>query len=233
MDDRHEHESFDERLLDHHLNRLDPDRAEHVEQAVASSPELAARSRALRDLLRLLDADAPPSPPADLADRVMAYVERHERVIPSPRPAAAAPARGRAWALGWWDLAAAAACLVLFFSLAVPGYNRAKSVSHRGRCLDHLRSVSAAMTAYAHANNGYLPHAGFIADASWLPTNRPGLTYASNTRHVFQLVHQGYLPDLRVFICPADPNGKPMSPTTPPASPISPNGEITPTASSS
>jgi len=213
MDDRSE--SFDELLLDLHLNRLGTDRAERVEQEVANSPELAVRSRALRDLLRLLDADSPPPPPADLPDRVLAYIERHERVIPMPRPAEAAvggQSAGHGWTLGWWDLAAAAACLILFFSLAVPGYHRAKSVSQRSRCLNQLSAISGAMTAYGQANNGYLPHAGYIAEASWLPTNRPDVPYASNTRHVFPLVQQGYLPSPRVFICPADPNGRPMSP---------------------
>ena len=203
--------NWDELLLDLHLNRLDAGRAEELEQQVAGSPELAAKSRGLRELLRLLDADAP-QPPADLADRVMAYIERQDRVIELPKVAASGQrVAGRGWRYGWRDLVAAAACLILFFSVALPGFNKVRSAGYRSRCLDNLHVIAGAMDSYGQANAGYLPHDTYVPGASWLPTNNPNVPYASNTRHVFRIVAQGYVGNLRVFICPADPNGKPMT----------------------
>ncbi|HSW46256.1 MAG TPA: hypothetical protein VLM89_11870 [Phycisphaerae bacterium] len=208
--------SFDDRLLDLHLNRLSAEETEQVEQEVAGAPETAGRSRALRDLLKLLDANEV-QPPANLADRILAHVERRERAIPFSRERERTAARsgdrvaGRGYSFGWRDLAAAAACLVLFFSVAIPGFNKARSVSQRTRCLDNQQMISSAMTSYGQANAGYLPYSGYIPGASWLPTNDPQVPFASNTQHVFRLIKQGYLPNVQVFICPADRNGRPLT----------------------
>jgi hypothetical protein len=205
--------NWDDLLLDLHLNRLEAGEIQELEQQVADSPELAAKSRGLRELLRLLDADAT-QPPADLADRVMAYIERQDRVIELPKVPTAVSGReaaGRGGRYGWRDLVAAAACLVLFFSVALPGYNKVRSAGYRSQCLNNLRAIAGAMDSYVQANAGYLPYDTYVPGASWLPTNNPNVPYASNTRHVFRIVAQGYVPNLRIFICPADPNGKPMT----------------------
>jgi hypothetical protein len=203
--------NWDELLLDLHLNRLEAGEIQELEQQVADSPQLAAKSRGLRELLRLLDADAP-QPPADLADRVMAYVERQDRIIQLPKvPASGRNVAGRGWRYGWRDLVTAAACLVLFFSVALPGYHRVRSAGYRSQCLNNLRVIAGAMDSYGRANAGYLPYDGYVPGASWLPTNNPNVPYASNTRHVFRIVTQGYVPNMQIFICPAGPNGKPMT----------------------
>src|SRR5262245_39241807 len=85
-------ENIEFQLLDLHLNRLDPGQALAVEEAIAASPELASQSRALRDVLSLLDRHQVPDPPTDLVESVMARIEAEPRVIPFPQKAAAAAA---------------------------------------------------------------------------------------------------------------------------------------------
>ena len=67
---REEPQAIESMLLDLHLNRLEGDQAREVEETLAQSPDLAGKSRALRDLLGLLDAVEAPEPSADLADSV-------------------------------------------------------------------------------------------------------------------------------------------------------------------
>ncbi len=204
--------SWDDLLLDLHLRRLEADQAEEVEQEVASSPELAAKSRGLRELLHLLDADEVTTP-AGLADRVIARIEAHDHVIPMREAPVAAGERSAGWgfSFAWRDLVAVAACIVLFFSLAVPGYRKVQNVSNRSLCLNNLRTISNASTAYAQANGGFLPYANYVPRGSWLPVSDPKAPVDSNSRHTFRLVTQRYVPDVRLFICPADKNGRPMS----------------------
>ncbi len=208
--------SWDDLLLDLHLGRLDAERAAEVEEAIASSPDLADKSRGLRELLHLLDADTVDTP-AGLADRVMARIESTDRVIPMPEAAVASgqEVRSRGFSFAWRDLLAVAACLVLFFSVAVPGFSKAQNSSRRSRCLTNLRTISNASTLYADAHGGYLPYANHIAGGSWLPTTDPAVPAAPNSRHVFTLARRRYVPNIRVFICPADKNGRPMGPCDP------------------
>jgi hypothetical protein len=204
-------ESWDDLLLDLHLRRLDAERAAEVEQEVASSPELAAKSRGLRELLHLLDADEVVTP-AGLADRVIARIEAHDRVIPMPEPALATGQQdgGGGFSYAWRDLLAAAACIVLFFSLAVPGWQKVQNVSYRSQCLGNLQGISKASTSYALANGGCLPYANYVKDGSWLPPADPKVPFDSNSRHMFNLATQRYVRDVRIFICQADKNGRPV-----------------------
>jgi len=200
-------ERWDEMLLDLHLGRLNTRQAERLRARLAESPELAARSRALGAVLRALDADAAPEPPCDLAERVLDYVEQRTAVVPMSAASPDRPAVSRGtWA--WRDVLAAAACVVLFFTVFVPGYWKARQVSARYRCLSHIRQISDGMMQYAAANSGFLPYAGYVPGGSWLPGS--ATHPASNTRHVFRLVRQGHVPNVRIFLCPADKLGRPM-----------------------
>src|SRR5262245_19907335 len=86
-------ERIESLLLDLHRSRLNREQALEVGEAVAASPELAGQSRALRDVLSLLDRYETPEAPAGLVDSVMSRVEGEPRVLPFPKdPAAAAAA---------------------------------------------------------------------------------------------------------------------------------------------
>ena len=55
MTDGTESERIETLLLDLHLNRLDEDQRQRVEEALACSSELACKSEVLGELMRLLD----------------------------------------------------------------------------------------------------------------------------------------------------------------------------------
>ncbi len=204
-------------LLDLHLGRLEPRQAAEVEEAVAGSPELAARSRALRELLGRLDRDEAPDPPDDLADRVLERIEAQTAPIRFPEAASALPA-GRARdlsagpLLSLRELITIAACITLFVGVFVPGYYKAQSVARRSVCRDNLRQIWSAMGLYAADHNGHVAYAGYVPGGSWLPApvRIPNVPRASNTRHVFRLVRGGYIVQPRVFICPAEADARPM-----------------------
>lgn len=206
-------ESIESLLLDWHLGQLDAEQRIQVEEALAQSPELAQQSQKLQALLHVLDADEEPVAPPDLTQTVMARIQERANVIPFPQAAAAhsAPqvaARGPSLALR--DVIAVAACIALFVGIAVPGYFKAHNLSLRQRCQDNLRQVSNATTSYGQSNAGFLPYANYIKGGTWLPGQNRNVPRASNTRHMFNLVSQGYVPNVRVFVCPASKDGRPM-----------------------
>jgi len=205
-------ESIESLLLDWHLGRLEATQRVQIEEALTRSPELALRSQRLRTLLSLLDADEP-VPPPDLAGSVMARIQERTKVIPLPEVSAArsvheVAARGPSLALR--DVIAIAACVALFVGIAVPGYFKAHNVSLRHRCQNHLHQISDAMASYGQAHAGFLPYASYIPGGTWLPGQGRNVPRASNTRHVFKLVRQGYIRNVRVFLCPASKDGRPM-----------------------
>lgn len=211
-----ERENIESLLLDLHLNRLGADQAREVEEALAASGELARQSRALRDLLGLLDKADVPEPPGDLADAVMARIDAQTAPVPfremSPVPAEERPGVSGHPMLSLRELIAIAACITLFVGIFVPGYQKAQNVARRTMCRNNLNSMSIGYSAYAQQNNGFLPWFGYAPDASWLPVRTPDVPRYSNTRTMFVLLKQGLISndDPRLFICPAMPNAQPM-----------------------
>jgi len=205
-------ESLESLLLDWHLGRLDATQSVQITEALARSPVLTLQSDRLRALLNLLDADEV-VPPPDLARTVCAGIQERTKVIPMPEVSAARSAQEvavRGPSLALRDVIAIAACVTLFVGIAVPGYFKARNVSMRHRCLDNLRQVSGAMTSYSQAHAGFLPYADYIPGGAWLPGRTRNVPRASNTRHVFKLVRQGYVTNIRIFVCPASKDGRPM-----------------------
>jgi hypothetical protein len=213
---REEPQAIESMLLDLHLNRLDVDQARQVEEALAQSPDLAGKSRALRDLLGLLDTVEVPEPSARLADSVMARIDEHTRPVPfeamTPVPAGESREVSGSHVLSLRELIAIAACITLFVGIFVPGYQKAQNIARRTMCRSSLNAMSVGYSAYAQQNNGFLPWFGYAPKASWLPTPTPNVARYSNTRTVFILLQQGLIPkdNPRVFTCPSMPNARPM-----------------------
>lgn len=208
----------DSMLLDWHLGYLEGKEAHPLQAALQSSPELAARSRALRDLFNLLDQPPAPRPPENLADKVLTFIDERTRVVAFAEAEASDSIRtGREVAGGWFsgswrDVLAVAACIALFIVVAVPGYYRAQDASRRYACLGNLKTIATAGIHYAQANDGYLPYANYVPGAAWSPAGAArGAPVASNSRHVFRLTRGNYLPTMRVFLCPGYREGRPMA----------------------
>lgn len=197
-------------LLDWHLGQLDDDERQRVERALADSPELVQYSERLQGLLKVLDADAEPVPPANLVENVMTRIQERTKVIQMPAATSGQEVAARFPSLALRDIIAIAACITLFIGIAIPGYFKVHNVSQRRRCLSNMRTVSNAMTDYSQAHAGFLPYVDYVKGGTWLPEQNRDKPQASNTRHVYKLVREGYLPNTRVFLCPADKHGRPM-----------------------
>jgi len=210
-------ESIESLLLDLYLDRLDQEEAARVEHEVANSPERATQSRAIREVLGLLDQYATPEPPADLAESVMSRIEEQTAVLPfSERVSAIPPGTAHDLSaspvLSLRELIAIAACITLFVGIFVPGYFKAQNIARRNYCQNNLRQVWTAMASYAQDYNGHLTYAQHVPGGNWLPqpVRTPNVARASNTRHVFKLLQGGYVQNERVFICPSAPDARPM-----------------------
>jgi hypothetical protein len=202
-------------LLDLHLNRIEPGQSLQVEEALASSAELASQSRALRDMLTLLDRYEVAEPSGDLVDQVMLRIDSEPHVIPFPKERAMAALRtGQEAAtmavLSLRELVAIAACITLFVGVFVPGYFKAQNVARRTLCRNNLQQVYAGLVSYSNQNNAYLPFTGFVPNASWMSTRAPNVRRVSATGPLFAVLRGGYVPNSRVFICPSAPNSRPM-----------------------
>lgn len=228
-------DTFEARLLDWHLGQLDDAEAQTLKQELEASPALQAKSDHLAALLGLLEQNAAPEPPADLNTRILSAVDaleaetanetttlqdtaeadRHpilsfhetpRETVPGERIGGFIPRY-----LAWRDMLAIAACIVLFIGIAVPGYFKAQSVATRHRCLNNLRQIYTGLDNYAQANANVLPFLDYVPEGTWRRDGMDGRPVASNTRHVYRLLEQGYTPDPNIFVCPAAPNGKPMA----------------------
>jgi len=211
-------ENLESQLLDYHLNRLDPTQAAEVEKAVNASEKVAAQSRNLAEVTRLLDGYHTPEPPADLADSIMARINEEPSVLPFEQPKASMTSSATGGtggmsagpAISLRELAAIAACVALFVGIFVPGYFKAQKMAYRNRCKHNLNLVMQGMAQYAEENEGYVTYAGYVPGGSWLPTRAPNVKRVSNTRPLFKLLQGNYVKGARVFICPADSFGRPM-----------------------
>jgi len=202
-------------LLDLHLQQLDAEQAARVNEAVAGLPDVAEKNNRLCEVLSLLDRYPAPPARSGLAEAVLQKVESQTAIYPFERRASAVPA-GSAHdlsaspALSLRELIAIAACVTLFVGIFVPGYFKAQNIALRNRCLSNLRQIWDGASQFAEAHEGHLAHAGYVPDASWLPTRVPNVKRVSNTAYMFRLVKDGYVRDTRIFICPAAPNARPM-----------------------
>jgi hypothetical protein len=208
-------EPIESLLLDLHLNRLDSQQVREVEQALDDSAELRDRSRALHDVISLLDHYEAPEPPADLAESVMARINEKNRVYPFADAAAALPAAGgqemsATPVVSLRELIAIAACITLFVGIFVPGYFKAQNIARRNLCRENIRQIYAGLTAYAQENDGYLAYAGFVPNGSWMPTRSANVPRVSNSKPLYSLVRGDYVPSTRVFICPSAPHARVM-----------------------
>jgi hypothetical protein len=205
-------------LIDLHLGRLPAEEADSLRAAMNASPELHAQSEGCRRLLSALDAYEAPTTPSRLVDAILNRIAESEALIPFPSVDSAEEAlpngvertlAGSA-VLSLRELITIAACIVLFVGIFVPGYYKAQAISKRNLCAENMSQIYAGLGAYAQANSGYLPNAGAIPGGSWLPVRIPGVLRASNTRHIYLLLKDGYVNNARIFLCPGRGDGVPM-----------------------
>lgn len=208
---------FDPILIDLAMGRLPADEAHAVRQRLASDPQLARQYEALSLTFENLNAAAVPlSAPVGLADRIAARVAgarplsvRHAQVTPADVEDSDAPVGFIVRISNMRDTIAVAAMLVLAVGLGIPGMLSVRDRSQRIACSANLAQLGVASQQYAATYAGALPFAGWSQEASWRPTDDPGVEVLPNRRHSYRLVRLSYV-DPRVFVCPSQ-DDRPMS----------------------
>ncbi len=200
----------EELILDFHLDRLAEEERSWITAELARDAELRAKSDRLGRILQPLDHSSLAPAPASLAENVLDYVARATDPLlrvpftgDSGRPLRFPFLRAR-------EFIAAAACILLLVTVAVPGVSEVRHRSQRAACASHLGMIFRGASAYQHAYGDSLPFAGSVANASWLPGGSGEAPFASNSRHPYLLVKLGYGPAPKDFICPGDADAEAM-----------------------
>ena len=202
-----------ELLLDYHLDRLEADERVRVEGWLEEDSALQASHRNLLEVLRPLDAWTVPAADPDLADNVLRAVERSRKLRdlshqPEWQATATAASGGgsRGFLFTGRELLAAAACILLVFSLLVPGISKVRRDAQRGQCASNMHSIHQGLSSYQNMFTSSVPFMAGIPGASWLPggDGAPQRPTQSNSRHVYRVLKLRLVPRAEAFICPAD-----------------------------
>lgn len=192
-------------LLDSRFDELDPDDRRWLEERLAQDAEWARADRALGRVLGRLDAHWTPVTPANLADKVLRYVERHgAQTAAGPQSIAAERNPVIPGQFRLRDLMMLAACVALFVGGMTPALMHLRESARRVRCADNMSVIYQALSQYGREFGGALPSAGTLTGASWLYSRPTSLPHASNSRHLYLLVSQGLLGE-EWFRCPSSP----------------------------
>jgi hypothetical protein len=206
-------------FLGYVLDALEPDERQSLEARIERDPRLADQVALFQRAVAILDDGKSCEPPAGLAERTCALVQRDreatgwpglkqvgvpplgggsaEAGTPTSRPAEKKGTReplslpGRAWRA--IDIAAALAICVVLGALIFPLINASRASSQITACANKLRELGVALTAYSEHHNGMFPEV----------PERGNLGAAG----VFgpTLVDDGYLRDPRALVCPGSP----------------------------
>ena len=202
-----------QRVLDYHLHLDEEGERRETDALLAKDAEVRQLSESVRRMLRPLASWPAETPPDYLAERTMQLIEHHDqtrRLAESTRESAGSgqagdtgKGRGR-WILGnLRDFVAVAATIMLVLMVSRPGVRYARQVSNKLNCASQMRQVGVGLSEYALDYQGSLPDVAHQPGAKWWNVGSQDDVNSSNTRNVFLLVKNGYLP-ARVFLCPGE-----------------------------
>jgi hypothetical protein len=194
------------------LSPADADALDAVLQQSPASPASPEREARVREWLALLAAAPSPQPPADLADRTLALIER-ERMKFAPAPAAepdfAGPVRRR-WTRHVAEIGAMAVAASLLLAVVFVGIGQARQSGARTVCATNLKAWATAFQTYGAANSNALPALATPADRNWLHSNDPAAA-RSNAANLLPLLRTG-LVTVANLTCAGDPaTARPVS----------------------
>lgn len=200
-----------QRLLDYHLHLDNPDDRTETERTMAHDPEAQRLSKALQQQLKPLDRLAEQTAPAGLAEATLTYIAQHNQaqrlaqtsasIAHGRRSHAAASGTGRWIMSNLRDVIAVAACVGLLVMIGQPGIQSMRNVANQAACASQLRQVGTGLAGYAADNNGFMPYVHHKPGATWWNVGEQGSENTSNTRNVYLLVKNGYVP-AGAFRCP-------------------------------
>jgi len=197
-------------LIDFHLRQLDEPHAGDVRRRLEEDGPFAAASRDVANALGAVNLLPEREPPADLVARTMARIQRAKQAGEAfAREELARPLVRPTFSLR--EGAIVAASLLILASVFVPSVREARRVGRAGQCGANIGQIGTGVQAFANANNGFLPSAG--GDFRWLPTRGRESGGGANSRALFLLVREKYVPQV-VFLCPAAPSDQPFQITS-------------------
>lgn len=197
-------EPMEDLLLEWHLGLIDGDARVRIEEELRRNSALKAKSDRLGRILQPLDHWTTGPVPAHLEAAILRRVRTdstRERVSGGAIESEAYAPPGPRYTLR--DFLAVAACILLVFSVMIPGLSSARERSRRIACASNLKSVGDGVTMYQAAFGGWLPFAGIEDDAAWLPEASAARPYSSNSRHGFLLLKYELVNAPSNFVCPS------------------------------
>ncbi len=114
----------------------------------------------------------------------------------------------------WGDMfrrLATAAAFIIVGSVLITSYKvmsgYARQSAQRQVCKKQLSNIFQGINSYANDNDGKQPMAAGAANTPWWMLGKQTQEDASNTRHMWRVVKNGYV-DAADFICPGSPQDK-------------------------
>jgi hypothetical protein len=230
-------------LLDLHLDRLDGDDRAWLTAELRRDAELRSANDRLCRVLQPLDQWTVPQTPPNFADRIIRHIEQSRSEFQDSASAFAGSGFGvsgkgrppiialvgmdepatpdrdagmRGFFFSMREILAAAACILLLFSVLVPGV---RSRSEQAVCRSRMHSIGQGVSMYQDVSMASLPFAGSLSRAPWLPSARPDRQrdFQSNSRHSYLVLRLGLVDSPQAFVCPSSVNARAMNPSVIPS----------------
>ncbi|MHC4265380.1 MAG: hypothetical protein ACYSUK_05535 [Planctomycetota bacterium] len=99
---------------------------------------------------------------------------------------------------------AAAAVLLFFAGVFFTSTNLMRQMAWKDQCQLQLSGIFSGMRNYMSDHDGKMPCTGIQQGQPWWKVGYQGEENSSNTRRVWLLVKNGYVDDLKNFICPGN-----------------------------
>ncbi|MHC4927160.1 MAG: hypothetical protein ACYTER_07490, partial [Planctomycetota bacterium] len=107
------------------------------------------------------------------------------------------------------ELLAAAAAIMVVFSILFPVSGAMRNVSRKIACQNNFRQIGTAITTFANDHQDQVAQERVQAGNPWWKVGSQTEEAHSNTRYPWQLVKQGYVKG-KVFVCKGSVGAKPI-----------------------
>ncbi|MCE5324853.1 MAG: hypothetical protein LLG01_00405 [Planctomycetaceae bacterium] len=194
----------DQALLIDLLLGQDGEHVDAVKRRLDAEPDLRELHDSIANALSAAKRLPPVAPPDDLVQKTLHRIRQYQHTNELlAREQIGRTVRRPTFSLR--ELAAVAAILLVLVSVFGMWRSEARQKELSILCQGQLGQIGTGMTAYAHANDGFLPAARAQA-GRWLDGSARAA--ASNSSALFRLVSSGYV-DQRAFRCPGAAQERP------------------------
>ncbi len=201
-------------IMDFYFRCGDEEAINRGRDLIASNPEAADLYAKLEATLTELDHIKYEPCPDNLVDLTVARLRQvsdgqarlaelfHVELQKTPDPSIEAwPTRKRLIFHNFFKVAAVAAVFVLVSGIGLPVFSNMRQSSWKTVCTANLGQAGQGIARYSEDHEGQLPYVPMIAGSPWFRLGEQGNENQSNSRHIFQLVKGGYIPQ-NILVCP-------------------------------